>query len=394
MRYLSFLLLLAGLLLAGCNSSSKKHEADPDIYYTCSMDPQVIEQHPGKCPICHMELTPMKKSQADKEGQVRLSMEQIKLGNISTDTVREGGVAAHAVFSGALALDQDKVTRVSAWVGGRIERLYHKTLGEHVRQGEPLFDIYSETMNLTKQEYRTAALSVANGATDSLVMRAAAQRLKLWGLTDAQITKLTTGGSLPVNTTILSPASGIITALPVLEGGQVMDGGAVVELADLSSLWVEADVIWDGAASGGHPSAKVTLPDRPGFSYTGPIELVRPEVAMGSRLTRIHLRLPNPKGDLMPGLPANVSLLQAHTTGISLPSSAVIRDAKGATVWVLTGPETFMNRMVTIGAEAGGRVAITHGLEPGEVVAVTGAYLINSEYIFKHGADPMAGMAM
>ena len=394
MRYLSYILLFAGLLFTACSSSSDEHAADPDIYYTCSMDPQVIEHHPGKCPICHMELTPMKRSQADKEGQVRLSTEQIKLGNISTDTVREGGVAAHAVFSGALALDQDQVTMVSAWVGGRIERLYHKTLGEHVRQGEPLFDIYSETMNLTKQEYRTAALSVANGATDSLVMKAAAQRLKLWGLTDAQITKLATGGPLPVNTTILSPANGIITALPVLEGGQVMDGGAVVELADLSSLWVEADVIWDGAASGGHPSAKVTLPDRPGFSYTGPIELVRPEVAMGSRLTRIRLRLPNSKGDLMPGLPANVSLSQAHTTGLFLPSSAVIRDAKGATVWVLTAPETFMNRMVTIGAETGGRVAITHGLKAGEVVAVTGAYLINSEYIFKHGADPMAGMAM
>lgn len=225
MRYLSYILLFAGLLFTACSSSSDEHAADPDIYYTCSMDPQVIEHHPGKCPICHMELTPMKRSQADKEGQVRLSMEQIKLGNISTDTVREGGVAAHAVFSGALALDQDQVTMVSAWVGGRIERLYHKTLGEHVRQGEPLFDIYSETMNLTKQEYCTAALSVANGATDSLVMRAAAQRLKLWGLTDAQITKLTTGGSLPVNTTILSPASGIITALPVLEGGQVPDGG-------------------------------------------------------------------------------------------------------------------------------------------------------------------------
>jgi Cu(I)/Ag(I) efflux system membrane fusion protein len=158
---------------------------------------------------------------------------------------------------------------------------------------------------------------------------------------------------------------------------------------------VEADVMWDDPASaGGRSSAKVTLPDRPGFSYTGPIELVRPEVAMGSRLTRIRLRLPNPKGDLMPGLPASVSLLQEHATGLSLPSAAVIRDEKGATVWVLTGPGIFMNRMVMIGTEAGGRIAITQGLQAGEVAAVTGAYLINSEYIFKHGADPMAGMDM
>jgi len=394
MRYLQ-LLLFTALLLAGCGSSTPEKAADPDTYYTCSMDPQVIEHHPGKCPICHMELTPVKKSMADMEGMVRLSNEQIKLGNITTDTVRAGGVAQSAAFSGALGLDQDNVTVVAARVGGRIERLYHKSIGEHVRQGEPLFDIYSEVMNLSKQEYRSAAQAAVGNSTDTLVLHAAAERLKLWGMSNAQISLLATAASIPVNTTILSPASGIITVLDVLEGGQVMDGGAVVEIADLSSLWVEADVLWNSTASiNKHSEAEVTLPDRPGYSFRGPIELVRPEVSMGSRLTRIRLRLPNPKGDLMPGLPAVVTLLGDQDGGLSLPTDAVLRDGKGASVWVLTAPGTYMNRMVMTGAEAGGRIAITDGLHAGEVVVVTGAYLINSEYIFKHGADPMAGMAM
>ncbi len=394
MRYLQ-LLLFTALLMAGCRSTSSKQAADPDTYYTCSMDVQVIEHHPGKCPICHMELTPMKKSMADKEGQVRLSKEQIMLGNITTDTVRAGGVAQRAAFSGALGLDQDNVNVVAARVGGRIERLYHKSIGEHVRKGEPLFDIYSETMNLSKQEYRSAAQATQGGSTDSLVLRAAADRLMLWGMTKTQIAALATDASIPVNTIILSPASGIITALDVLEGGQVMDGGSVVEIADLSSLWVEADVLWNGPVnSNGHSEAEVTLPDRPGYSFRGPIELVRPEVSIGTRLTRIRLRIPNAKGDLMPGLPATVHLLGKSEGGLSLPNDAVLRDGKGATVWVLTAPGTYMNRMVMTGPEAGGHMAIMDGLHVGEVVVVTGAYLINSEYIFKHGADPMAGMAM
>ncbi|MGV9012518.1 MAG: efflux RND transporter periplasmic adaptor subunit [Flavobacteriales bacterium] len=394
MRTLQFLLFTA-LLLAGCHSSTNEKAANPDIYYTCSMDPQVIEHEPGLCPICHMELTPVKKSMADKEGQVRLSEEQIKLGNVTTDTVRAGGVAQRASFSGALGLDQDNVTVVAARVGGRIERLYHKSIGEQVRKGEPLFDIYSESMNLSKQEYRSAAQTAGSSSTDTLVLHASAERLKLWGMSNAQITALATSASIPVNTTILSPASGIITSLDVLEGGQVMDGGAVVEIADLSSLWVEADVLWNGPENASKDAeAEVTLPDRPGYSFKGRIELVRPEVAMGSRLTRIRLRVPNPKGDLMPGLPATVHLIGESDDGLSLPTDAVIRDGKGASVWVLHAPGTYMNRMVMTGTEAGGRIAITDGLKEGEAVVVTGAYLINSEYIFKHGADPMAGMAM
>ncbi len=394
MRTLQFL-LFAALLLAGCRSTTSKPATDPDTYYTCSMDPQVIEHQPGLCPICHMELTPVKKSMADMEGMVRLSDEQIKLGNITTDTVRVGGVAQRAAFSGALGLDQDNVTVVAARVGGRIERLYHKSIGEQVRKGEPLFDLYSEAMNLSKQEYRSAAQALGGNSTDTLVMHAAAERLKLWGMSNAQITALATAASIPVNTTILAPSSGIITALDVLEGGQVMDGGAVVEIADLSSLWVEADVLWTSPANTSrHSEAEVTLPDRPGYSFKGPIELVRPEVSMGSRLTRIRLRVPNPKGDLMPGLPATVHLIGKTEDGLSLPTDAVIRDGKGASVWVLTLPGTYMNRMVMTGAEAGGHIAITDGLKEGEIVVVRGAYLINSEYIFKHGADPMAGMAM
>jgi len=359
------------------------------------MDPQVIEHQPGLCPICHMELTPVKKSMADMEGQVRLSKEQIQLGNITTDTVRAGGVAQRAAFSGALGLDQDNVNVIAARVGGRIERLYHKSIGEQVRKGEPLFDIYSETMNLSKQEYRTAAQAAGGSRTDTLMLHAAAERLRLWGMSNAQIAALATTTSVPVNTTILSPSSGIITALDVLEGGQVMDGGAVVEIADLGSLWVEADVLWNGPENASkRAEAEVTLPDRPGYSFQGPIELVRPEVSMGSRLTRIRLRIPNMKGDLMPGLPATVHLLGKTDDGLSLPTDAVIRDGKGATVWVLTAPGTYMNRMVMTGAEAGGRIAIIGGLHAGEVVVITGAYLINSEYIFRHGADPMAGMAM
>ncbi|MBK7247065.1 MAG: efflux RND transporter periplasmic adaptor subunit [Flavobacteriales bacterium] len=255
-----------------------------------------------------MELTPVKKSMADMEGQVRLSKEQIKLGNIITDTVRAGSVVQRAAFSGALGLDQDKVTVVAARVGGRIERLYHKSIGEQVRKGEPLFDIYSETMNLSKQEYRTAAQAAVGNSTDTLVLHAAAERLKP-GACRTRRSHRWHCCIHPGEHHHPFPSSGIITALDVL-GGQVMDGGAVVEIVDLSSLWVEADVLWNGPVNtmdirgGGHLARPVGLffprADRTGATGSG--HGVAP-------FTRIRLRVPNPRVIPMPGLPATVHLL-------------------------------------------------------------------------------------
>ena len=128
----SSLMLLVVMLIVSCKNKTQI-TADPDIYYTCSMDPQVIESKPGKCPICHMDLTPVKKSnqQADND-ELALSPEQMQLGNIQVDTIGNAFVGNQVVLTGTLNFDQTKINDVSARVGGRIEKLYFKKIGDYV----------------------------------------------------------------------------------------------------------------------------------------------------------------------------------------------------------------------------------------------------------------------
>ena len=145
------------LLIASCKNKTQTTAADPDVYYTCSMDPQVIESKPGKCPICHMELTPVKKSaQQQNNDELALSPEQMRLGNIQVDTMRDAFVGNQMILTGTLNFDETKINDVSARVSGRIEKLFFKKTGDYVSKGAPLYEIYSEELNNAKQEYLLA----------------------------------------------------------------------------------------------------------------------------------------------------------------------------------------------------------------------------------------------
>ena len=128
MRYI--ILAIAAILFF--NSCKSKNEApqDPDTYYTCSMDPQVVEYKPGKCPICKMDLTPVKKKNGENKDELQLSEQQIQLGNIQTDTIRNGTIGDQLVLTATLNFDQMKSASVSSRVMGRVERLFYKNLGD------------------------------------------------------------------------------------------------------------------------------------------------------------------------------------------------------------------------------------------------------------------------
>src|SRR5678809_1079523 len=120
MKYL-FFVTLTFLVFASCKNR-KEASKDPDTYYTCSMDPQVIEYKPGKCPICHMELTKVKKSNGEKKDEIQLSEQQIQLGNIQTDTIRSGTIGDQLILTATLNFDQTKSSSVSSRVMGRVEK--------------------------------------------------------------------------------------------------------------------------------------------------------------------------------------------------------------------------------------------------------------------------------
>jgi Cu(I)/Ag(I) efflux system membrane fusion protein len=385
------------LWLQACKSKSQEHVHEADVYYTCSMDPQIVESKPGNCPICKMPLTPVKKSSAPKLNELQLSDQQIQLGNISVDTIRSGSIDNQTTLTATLNYDQTKTFSISSRVMGRIERLYFKNTGEYVRKGDKLFDIYSEELNNAKQEYllaleRKQALA-SNAAIDfDALVQSAKNKLRLWGMTDAQIAQLAASGKTSLTTTFFSSESGFITALDVSEGDYVMEGGTVVQLADISTLWAEAQVFATQLAD--FPQGATATVQIPGFAnenIQGKVRLVHPEVVQGSRVNLLHVSIPNKGNRYKPGMPAYVHLSEASRSSLTLPIDAIIRDSKGATVWVKTGANTFTSKMVELGEESGDVIEIKSGLMAGDLVVITGAYLLQSEYIFKKGTDPMAG---
>ena len=398
MRYIFFITTVF-LVFASCKSKTTI-TADSDIYYTCSMDPQVVESKPGKCPICHMELTAVKKINGENKDEIQLSEQQIQLGNILTDTIRNGTIGDQLVLTATLNFDQMKASSVSSRVMGRIEKLYYKNLGDYVKRGSALYEIYSEELNNSKQEYLLVLDKKQAFANETIIdfgqlIESAKNKLLLWGMSESQVEQLAKNRKATPTTTFYSTASGFITTLDIREGDYVMEGGTVVKLADLSSLWAEAQVYTSQLAEIDRNSiATVQLPDFDGKEIKGRIEFVNPEINPDTRINLIRVSIPNSDGQLKPGMPAYVVLKSPQRKSLTLPIDAVIRDGKGATVWVKTGTHAFKNKMVQVGLESDDRIEIKLGLSEGDVVVIRGAYLLNSEYIFKKGANPMAGMKM
>lgn len=395
MRYV-FITAMILMFFASCKNK-KETTVDPDIYYTCSMDPQVVEYKPGKCPICKMDLTPVQKKNGEKVDEIQLSEQQILLGNIKTDTIRNGSIGDQLVLTGTLNFDQLRSTSISARVMGRVEKLFFKNLGDFVKAGSPLYELYSEDLNNAKQEYLLALDRKQAFAGETVIdfdqlMQGAKNKLLLWGMSERQLQDLAKNKNPGLTTTFYSNVSGYITTLDISEGDYIMEGGTVVRLADMSNLWAEAQVYTFQLAEIDRNSiATVQIPDFDGKELKGEIEFINPEINPDTRINLIRISIPNPGNRLKPGMPVYVLLKSPERKTLSLPINAVIRDGKGATAWIQTATNTFKSVMVQTGLESDDRIEIRSGIKPGDIVVISGAYLLYSEYVFKKGADPMAG---
>lgn len=394
MKKLTYIVVYTSILLFFQHCKEKPADISEDVYYTCSMDPQVVESKPGKCPICKMDLTPVKKNSGDTKGEIELSEQQVKLGNIHADTIRNGRIGDQMVLTATLNFDQMNASSMSSRVMGRIEKLYYKNIGDYVPKGKPLYDIYSEDLNNAKQEYllavdRKAAFSKETVIDVDQLLQSAKNKLLLWGMSEAQIQELLQSKKATPTTTVFSHAGGYMTELLVREGDYVMEGGTIVKVADLSTLWAEAQVYTSQLSMiNRNGTALVQLPDMDGKELRGSIAFVNPEINPDTRINLIRVSIPNPGNQLKPGMPAYVILQSPRRNALSLPIDAVIRDGRGATAWVRTGMHRFKSVAVSTGLEQDDRVEILSGLSEGDIVVTSGAYLLHSEYVFRKGADP------
>ena len=210
----------------------------------------------------------------------------------------------------------------------------------------------------------------------------------LWGMQDAQIKALEQTGMVGNTTTYASTEQGYVTALDIREGDYVMQGGTVVRLADLNTLWAEAQVYTSQLADLDRLStATVELPDLDGKQIQGKISFVNPEINPDTRINLIRVSIPNQGLQLKPGMPAYVILKSPTRKMLSLPIDAVIRDGHGAKVWIQSANRQFRPVEVKTGQETEDRIEIVSGLREGDIVVVTGAYLLHSEWVFRKGVD-------
>jgi Cu(I)/Ag(I) efflux system membrane fusion protein len=386
------------LIIASCKAKKKVALQNPDVFYTCSMHPQIMQDQPGNCPICGMKLIPVEKKKGTDADAIMLSDQQIQLGNIQVDTIGKGNIGDETILTATLNIDETKTTTVSARVSGRIDKLYFKNQGDYISKGQKLYDLYSEGLNNAKQEY-ILALEKQTVLDNSIIdfkqlIQAAKNKLMLWGMSEEQIDELAKTKKASAHTSFYSPASGYITTLESHEGDYISEGSTIVRLADLSSLWAEAQVYTSQLSEiDRNGIATVQLPGLQ-KEISGKIEFVNPEINPDTRINLIRISILNPGNQLKPGMSAYVVLKNRQHNSLTLPVDAVIRNEKMNMVWIQLDKNSFKNVMVETGLESNDRIEIKRGLKEGDVIVTSGAYLINSEYIFKKGANPMAGHDM
>ncbi len=390
---------LVALSLVACTNKDENASsgaAGAETTYTCPMHPQIVESTPGSCPICGMDLVPVKAQTAAEKnaGSIMLSETQMKLGNITTRPVQMGQVGGNTILTGRLAVNQTQADLISSRAAGRVERLYVKETGRPIQKGQPLYDLYSESLLTLEQEYLLALDQVKafpEGKQFASILEAAKNKLLLMGLSKAQVNQIARSRKLDARITFLAPTSGIVTEIAAAEGAYVAEGSLLYRLNRFSTIWVEAELYAQEAGQLQVGTPVVVTVSGAQAPIQTKITFINPEFRQNSQVVVARAKLPNPNGQLIPGTQATITLPAPENRALTLPLDAVIRDARGAHVWVKTGENTFNSKMVTLGAESANQVAITNGLNPNDTVVVTGAYLLYSEYVLKNGTDQMSG---
>lgn len=386
--------VLPAVLLAACNENGEKKTADArQQTYTCPMHPQIVQNKPGTCPICGMDLVPFDKNNTDPS--LTLTESQMALANITIMTVGKNRLSNYKQLNGRLAIDPEKTAVLSARVPGRIETLYVRETGVKVNNGQPLYRIYSEQLASLQQEYLIAVAQARQFPDDAKfkqIEAGARQKLRLYDQSDAQIDQLVRSGKTSPYVTYPATVSGIVAELSISEGQYVQEGSAVMRLESYDNLWVEADV-YPTEAGAVHigQTVKIVVAGWEQSPRDMTVQFIDPAYQGSSQLIKIRGAVRNPDQQWQPGQQVDI-LLPIESTGdaLQVPSGTVIREGSGTHVWIAEGKGKFLPRAVKTGMETADAVEITDGLAEGDQVVITGAYLLYSEYILKKGVHPVA----
>ncbi len=433
--------------LAGrpADSAGKAGETAGKQLWTCGMHPQVIQDHPGNCPICGMKLTPVKGSTAtaaptkeerkikywrapmdpnyisDKPGKSPMGMDLAPVYEdegaatgirvdpsflqnfaVRTAVVEKGTVAVRNRTVGVLTYNEKNIVSVNTKFEGWIEKAKVNYVGETVRRGDVLFEVYSPQLVTTQQEYLATVAYVkklSSGSYPDAVERAKSllaatrERLSYWDVTDDQIAELERSGKITRTLKVFSPVSGIVVYKmgDSLEGMKLTPGMNVFKIADLSTLWVQIDVFEHQIQQTRMGQmARITVDAFPGRSWTGRITYIDPTVNPQTRTLRVYVEIPNRNWNLRPQMYTNVEILSPGVAGaVRAPEEAILHSGERSVVVVQKAKGVFEPREVELGATGGGYTEIRRGLQAGETIVTSAQFLIDSESNLKEAISAM-----
>jgi Cu(I)/Ag(I) efflux system membrane fusion protein len=392
--------------------------------YYCPMHPSIVQDHPGECPICSMTLAPREGGKGKSQptpgmqmpdagqgmtpgrestdpgapgregripaglGPVDLTPDRIQLLGMRTAPVKRAELDPELRTVGYVAANEKGLAQIHTRFAGWIEELNVNQTGERVRRGQVLASIYSPELLNAQQEFINARRWSSEGGDPKSVSQMtvsglaadARRRLELLGISKTEIDRLAQSGqtlrALPVRSTV----NGYVTAKNVQQGQYVDPSAVMFEVADLSAVWVLADVYEyqiDRISVG--QRGILELVGLPGRTFTGHVQFIYPSIDAATRTLRVRFEFPNPDLKLRPGMYGNVQLQLGKKIGLVIPAEALVDTGEVQYVFLALGGGHFEPRRVRVGERSGELVQILEGVDEGDVVVTTANFLIDSE---------------
>jgi Cu(I)/Ag(I) efflux system membrane fusion protein len=382
-------------------SLPKAGDIDPSsgkrvLYWHDPMVPGPRFDKPGKSPFMDMDLVPVYADDAPGGGSVAINPRLQQNLGVRTAKAVAGSLSSAISAVGNVAYNERDVVVVQARSNGFVEKLHVRAALDPVRKGQALAELYVPEWVAAQEEYlaakrfRTEVDALALGG----LADAAAQRMRLAGMSDAQIREVDARGAVQPRFTITSPINGVVGELSAREGMTVVAGAPLFRLNGLATVWVNAEVP-EGTAAEVRPGSAVEArtPALPGSVFKGRVSAILPEVNATTRTLKARIELANPGGRLVPGMFATIDFASTGRSDIVLvPSEAVIRTGKRTVVIVAQGDGRFAPVDVATGIESNGQTEIRKGVSAGDSVVVSGQFLIDSEANLKAATTRMGEM--
>lgn len=388
-------------------AQTNKHEHSlNEVYYTCSMHPNIRQSKPGKCPICQMNLT---KIEVERVIESRDAAESDKLNHTRNDQKNPDQIIASVKIKksqithfrpsffpvtdrkmtksirllGSVSQAESAQSYIPARVEGRVEKVFIQSTGSIIKKGQPVIEFYSPKIIATGEEYLLARKSYENTEKNEFksLMNQAINRLKLWGIEQSQFQSWYNNGVVPNRIIIVSPETGIVSKRTATVGKYFKEGQNLFELYDLSEVWVEMDVYeHDAALVEINQKIDLEFTALPGKTIEAVVDFISPVLDQRSRTLKIRTTVANDRGDLKPGMIADATLFIVRgEKNLIIPRSAVIDTGKRKVVWIRKSERDFYAKEIKTGFESEGYVEVEDGLSKGELVVIEGNFLLDAQ---------------